>query len=214
MSLVNAVKSLCAQYLFNQWLEFDQTSTDTSSGWDKEMFRFWWPWPYFQGHYIINTQKVSLVNAVRSLCAHCLFNQLLVLLDFGDLDFIFIYTLALWNLNFVRKRFYALCGGCRGEGWYRISAAYWQFPLKQIHEELSRDRLESLRKWSSWRALKGQVRKFTQMDQFICCSLLFSTDWGQGLFAVQGIYQGFINWKVKIPTIPQPCRGQGFKWLA
>ena len=29
---LNAVKSLCAQYLFNQWLEFDQTSTDTSSG--------------------------------------------------------------------------------------------------------------------------------------------------------------------------------------
>ena len=29
---LNAVKSLCAHYLFNQWLEFDQTSTDTSSG--------------------------------------------------------------------------------------------------------------------------------------------------------------------------------------
>ena len=28
--LVNAVKSLCAHYLFNQLLEFDQTSTDTS----------------------------------------------------------------------------------------------------------------------------------------------------------------------------------------
>ena len=109
MSLVNAVKSLCAHYLFKQWLEFDQTSTDTSSGWGKEIIRFWWTWPYFQGHYIINTQKVSLVNAVKSLCAHYLFNQLLVLLDFGDLDFIFTVTLALWNLNFVRKRFYALC---------------------------------------------------------------------------------------------------------
>ena len=41
MSLVNEVKSLCAQYLFNQWLEFDQTSTDTSSGWGKEVIRFW-----------------------------------------------------------------------------------------------------------------------------------------------------------------------------
>ena len=111
VSLVNAVKSLCAHYLFNQWLEFDQISTDTSSGWGKEVIRFWWPWPYFQGHYIINTQKVSLVNAVKSLCAHYLFNQLLVLLDFSDLDFIFKVTPALWNLSFVRKKFYALCWG-------------------------------------------------------------------------------------------------------
>ena len=92
MSLVNAVKSLCAHYLFNQWLKFDQTSTDTSSGWGKEVIRFWWPWSYFQGHYIINTQKVSLVNAVKKLCAHYLFNQLLVLVDFHDLDFIFKVT--------------------------------------------------------------------------------------------------------------------------
>ena len=119
--LVNEVKSLCAHYLFNQWLEFDQTGTDTSSGWGKEVIRFWWPWPYFQGHCIINTQKVSLVNAVKSLCAHYLFNQLLVLLDFGDLVFIFKVTPALWNLNFLRKRFYALCRG------YQISTAYWQF---------------------------------------------------------------------------------------
>ena len=115
------MQSLCAHYLFNQWLEFDQTSIDISSGLGKEVIRFRWPWPYFQCHYIINTQKVSLVNAVKSMCAHYLFNQLLVLLDFGDLDFIFSVMPALWNLNFVRKRFYALCGG------YRISAAYWQF---------------------------------------------------------------------------------------
>ena len=37
-------------YQFNQWLEFDQTSTYTSLGWEKEVIRFWWPWPYFQGH--------------------------------------------------------------------------------------------------------------------------------------------------------------------
>ena len=41
MSLVNAVKSLCAHYLFNQWMEFDQTSTDTSSVWGKEVVKFW-----------------------------------------------------------------------------------------------------------------------------------------------------------------------------
>ena len=55
------LKSSCAHYLFNHWLEFDQTSPDTSSGWGKEVNRFWWFWPYFQGHYNINTQKVSLV---------------------------------------------------------------------------------------------------------------------------------------------------------
>ena len=38
----------------------------------------------FQGHYITNAQKVNLVNAVKSLCVHYLFNQWLVLLDFGD----------------------------------------------------------------------------------------------------------------------------------
>ena len=112
-SKMSFVKSLCAHYLFNQWMEFDQTSTDTSSGygkevirfrwpwpyiinnkwvlcalhlmnhwgngtkladilldqistdtsegWGKELIGFWWPWPYFQGHYTINTQKVSIV---------------------------------------------------------------------------------------------------------------------------------------------------------
>ena len=39
MKYLNAVKSLCA-HLLNQWLEFDQTSTDTSSGWWKELIRF------------------------------------------------------------------------------------------------------------------------------------------------------------------------------
>ena len=69
---MSLVKSLCAHYLFNQWLKFDQTSTDTSSRWRKEVIRFLWPWPYFQGHYIVKTPKMSLV---KSLCAHYLFNQ-------------------------------------------------------------------------------------------------------------------------------------------
>ena len=30
-------KSLCAHYLLNQWLEFDQTSTDTSVGQGKKL---------------------------------------------------------------------------------------------------------------------------------------------------------------------------------
>ena len=54
-------KSLCAHCILNQWLEFYQTSTDTSLGQGKEVIRFWWPWPHFQGHYFKNTLKMSLV---------------------------------------------------------------------------------------------------------------------------------------------------------
>ena len=70
VKFLNAVKSLCAHYmyLFNQWMEFDQTSTGTSSGWGKEVIRFWWPWPYFQGHYIINTQKLALCALYSFSC--------------------------------------------------------------------------------------------------------------------------------------------------
>ena len=54
-------KSLSAHYNLNQWLEFDQTSTDASLGHGKEVVRFWWPWPHFQGHYFIKTLKMSLM---------------------------------------------------------------------------------------------------------------------------------------------------------
>ena len=153
----------------NGWNLTIETNTDTSSGWGKEMTRFWWPLPYFQGHYIINTQKLSLVctpsfflhiliSIIRNLNTFCinvyihemlllqkkkdqgintviviplcnflmsvtlpfflciLLNNFrnLVLLEFGDLGLIFKVTPALWNLNFYRKKFYALCGGGGG----------------------------------------------------------------------------------------------------
>ena len=41
VKFLNAVKSLCTHYLFNQWLEFDQTSTVSSLEWGKEGIRFW-----------------------------------------------------------------------------------------------------------------------------------------------------------------------------
>ena len=43
VKFLNAIKSLCAQHLFNQWLEFDQTSIDASLGRAKEVIRFWFP---------------------------------------------------------------------------------------------------------------------------------------------------------------------------
>ena len=59
-----AKKTLCAHNLFNQWLEFDQTKTGTSLGQEKEVIRFWWLWPYLQGHYIIMALKVSLLDTL------------------------------------------------------------------------------------------------------------------------------------------------------
>ena len=31
------------------------------TGWVKDLIRFWWPWPNFQGHHTIKTVKMSLV---------------------------------------------------------------------------------------------------------------------------------------------------------
>ena len=40
MSFVNEVKSLCAQYLFNQWLKIDRTSTDNHKNGAKKWLDF------------------------------------------------------------------------------------------------------------------------------------------------------------------------------
>ena len=34
------------------------------TGWVKDLIRFWWPWPNFQGHHTIKTVKMSLVWAL------------------------------------------------------------------------------------------------------------------------------------------------------
>ena len=110
-------KSLCAHYILNQWLEFYQTSTDTSLGHRKEVIRFWWPWPHFQGHYIIKALKMSLVCTLILWINKWNLTKLAQILhwdggkkwlDFSDLDLIFKVTVA-------------LCG------WYLISIAYWHF---------------------------------------------------------------------------------------
>ena len=56
-----------------KWLDFgdlvhDQTCTDTVLGGRKEVIRFWWPLPHFQGHFQILTKK--------SLSASYLLNQM------------------------------------------------------------------------------------------------------------------------------------------
>ena len=118
-TLILIEKSLCAHYtcILNQWLKFYQTSTDRWLGHRKEVIRFWWPWPHFQGHYIIKTLKMILVCTLISWINRWNLTKLAQIfhwdrvkkwLDFSDLDLISKVTLA-------------LCGG------YLISIAYWHF---------------------------------------------------------------------------------------
>ena len=43
-------KSLSTPYLLKEWIDFNQTRTSILLGHVKELIRFWWPWPHFQGH--------------------------------------------------------------------------------------------------------------------------------------------------------------------
>ena len=54
-------KSLSAPHLLNQMTDSGQTSYIVTLGWYKDLIRFWWPWPNFQGHHTIKTVKMSLV---------------------------------------------------------------------------------------------------------------------------------------------------------
>ena len=67
-------KSLCAYYFLNQWLEFYQTSTRTSLGHGKEVIGFWWPWPHFQGNYIIKWALCAMSGGYLISIAYNLFS--------------------------------------------------------------------------------------------------------------------------------------------
>ena len=54
-------KSLAAPYLLNQMTDSDQTPYIVIFGWFKDLIRFSWPWPNFQGKHAIKTVKMSLV---------------------------------------------------------------------------------------------------------------------------------------------------------
>ena len=43
-------KRLSAPYLLSQMMGSGETSYIVTMGWFKELVRFWWPWPNFQGH--------------------------------------------------------------------------------------------------------------------------------------------------------------------
>ena len=57
---------LSALYFLNQWVDFDQTCTDTLLVGEKEGVKFWWPWPHFQGH--ISTLNYQILT--KKTCLH------------------------------------------------------------------------------------------------------------------------------------------------
>ena len=61
LSYFDPQKSLSAPHLLNQMMDSGQTLCIVSLGYLKELVRFWWPWPNFQGHHTIKTVKMSLV---------------------------------------------------------------------------------------------------------------------------------------------------------
>ena len=73
---------LSALYLLNQWVDFDQTCTNTLLGVGKEVIKFWWLWPHFQGH--TSTLNYQILTK-KSLSAPYLSNQIT---DSGETSYI------------------------------------------------------------------------------------------------------------------------------
>ena len=104
-------KSLSASYLLNQMVDFGQILCIVSLGYLKDLIRFWWPWPNFQGHHIIKTVKMSLICVISQtnwwifikLAQEHSWNMGKIWLDFIDLELIFKATQALWMSDFDKK---------------------------------------------------------------------------------------------------------------
>ena len=60
-------KNWCAHFIWNEWLEFHQTSTDISKGYGEEVIKLRWPRPHFQDHINIKILKTSLVCTCASI---------------------------------------------------------------------------------------------------------------------------------------------------
>ena len=66
---------LSALYLLNQWVDFGQTCKDILLGGGKDVIRFWWPWPHFQGH--TSTLKFSSFDKKKKKAyLHPILNQM------------------------------------------------------------------------------------------------------------------------------------------
>ena len=92
---------LSAPYPMKEWMDFDQTCTTILLWHGKELIRFWWPWPHFQGHRRgSNCWKMAFLHPISRMNGWIL-TKLVHLyccdmeknwLDFGDLDPIFKVT--------------------------------------------------------------------------------------------------------------------------
>ena len=101
--------ALSAPYFLNQMTDSGQTSYIVILGWFKDLVRFWWSSPNFQGHHTIKLKNEPCLhlspepiggvwpNLHRNTIRRDMGKKLL---DFGDLDLIFKVTPALWISNF------------------------------------------------------------------------------------------------------------------
>ena len=56
-------KSLSAPYLLNQMTDSGQASHIVTIGWFKDLIRFWWPWPNFQGQHTIDCKNEPCLHS-------------------------------------------------------------------------------------------------------------------------------------------------------
>ena len=77
--------SFSALYLLNQWVDFDQTCTDTLFGGRKEVIWFWRPWPHVQGH---STEIFKFWPKKKLVCTHPRPISWTVMTDSGQTSYI------------------------------------------------------------------------------------------------------------------------------
>ena len=78
-------KMACQHNIFwtEWWMDLKQTCTDISLWNEKELIRFWWPWPYFQGHRRSEMLKNGLSEPYL-LNGWMDFNQTCINISLGD----------------------------------------------------------------------------------------------------------------------------------
>ena len=91
---------LSAHYLLKEQMDFDHTCTSRLLEHEKELIRFWWPWPHFQSHDGLDGWKMACLHPISwmngwiftKLVHLCCWDMEKNWLDFGDLDPIFKVT--------------------------------------------------------------------------------------------------------------------------
>ena len=121
---------------------------------------------HFQLHYLYSLIFATLwVNSANDKLVIYDLDLIFILLDFGDLDFIFKVMPALWNLNLDRKKFV-------GGGGDLISAVCWQFSfLLSLFPEN--------KVWCFVQTVSGELYSFLPWKHFPSSSLHTTELWFQ-----------------------------------